>query len=139
MATAWKAPTRPSENQITQVFDDGVVTVYAVTNAAAPGYQPKPQLVKPPKAVLRYEEQRLGIQRYYDALQNQIQVERVIRTPRHGHITNQDVAVTEDGRTYRIDLVQTVDNVWPASVDLTLVRYDQIPDVSESDTEEVGP
>lgn len=139
MATAWKAPTRPSENQITQVFDDGVVTVYAVTNAAAPGYQPKPQLMKPPKAVLRYEEQRLGIQRYYDALQNQIQVERVIRTPRHGQITNQDVAVTEDGRTYRIDLVQTVDNIWPASVDLTLVRYDQIPDVSDSDTGEVGP
>ena len=138
MATAWKAPTRPSENQITQVFDDGVVTVYAVTNAAAPRYQPKPQLMKPPKAVLRYEEQRLGIQRYYDALQNQIQVERVIRTPRHGQITNQDVAVTEDGRTYRIDLVQTVDNVWPASVDLTLVRYDQIPDVSDSDTGEVG-
>ena len=53
MATAWKAPTRPSENQITQVFDDGVVTVYAVTNAAAPSYQPKPQLTKPPKAVLR--------------------------------------------------------------------------------------
>ena len=105
---------------------------------AAPGYQPKPQLMKPPKAVLRYEEQRLGIQRYYDALQNQIQVERVIRTPRHGQITNQDVAVTEDGRTYRIDLVQTVDNVWPASVDLTLVRYDQIPDVSDSDTGEVG-
>ena len=138
MATAWKAPTRPSENQITQVFDDGVVTVYAVTHPPAPRYQPKPQLMKPPKAVLRYEEQRLGIQRYYDALQNQIQVERVIRTPRHGQITNQDVAVTEDGRTYRIDLVQTVDNVWPASVDLTLVRYDQIPDVSDSDTGEVG-
>ena len=62
----------------------------------------------------------------------------MIRTPRHGQITNQDVAVTEDGRTYRIDLVQTVDNVWPASVDLTLVRYDQIPDVSDSDTGEVG-
>ena len=139
MATAWKAPTRPSENQITQVFDDGVVTVYAVTNAAAPGYQPKPQLVQPPKAVLRYEERRLGIQRYYNALQNQIQVERVIRTPRHGQITNQDVAVTEDGRRYRIDLVQTVENIWPASVDLTLVRYDQLPDVSESDTGEVGP
>ena len=92
----------------------------------------------PPQAVLRFEEQRLGILRYYDALQNQIQVERVIRTPRHGQITNQDVAVTEDGRTYRIDLVQTVDNVWPASVDLTLVRYDQIPDVSDSDTGEVG-
>lgn len=139
MATAWRAPTRPTENQITQCYDDGVVTVYAVTDTAAPGYQPRPQLVKPPKAVLRYEEQRLGLQRYYEALQNQIQVERVIRTPRYGQITNQDVAVTEDGRQYRIDLVQTVQNVWPASQDLTLARIDQIYEVSESDTGEVGP
>ena len=139
MAAPWRAPTRPTENQITQCFDDGVVTVYAVTDAAAPGYQPKPQLVAPPKAVLRYEEQRLGLQRYYEALQNQIQVERVIRTPRHGQITNQDVAITEDGRQYRIDLVQTVQNVWPASQDLTLAKIEQIYDVSESDTGEVGP
>ena len=137
MAAVWKAPTRPTENQITQCFDDGVVTVYAVTDAAAPGYQPKPQLVQPPKAVLRYEEQRLGIQRYYDALQNQIQVERVIRTPRHGQITNQDVAVTEDGRQYRIDLVQTVANVYPPSQDLTLAKITQAFDVSDSDTGEV--
>ena len=107
MATGGTAPTRPFQTNITLVLAAGVVPFTADPNAAAPGYQPKPQLMKPPKAVLRYEEQRLGIQRYYDALQNQIQVERVIRTPRHGQITNQDVAVTEDGRTYRIDLVQT--------------------------------
>ena len=134
MAAPWRAPTRPTENQITQCYDDGVVTVYAVVDAAAPGYQPKPQLVTPPKAVLRYEEQRLGLQRYYEAMQNQIQVERVIRTPRRGQITNQDVAITEDGRQYRIDLVQTVQNVWPASQDLTLAKIEQIYDVSESDT-----
>ena len=137
MAAAWKAPTRPTENPTTLGCGDGVGTVYAVTDAAAPGYQPKPQLVKPPKAVLRYEEQRLGIQRYYEAMQNQIQVERVIRTPRYGPITNQDIAVTEDGRQYRIDLVQTVQNVWPASQDITLARIEQIVPVSDSDTGEV--
>ena len=110
---------------MTQPFDDGIVTIYAVTDAAQPGYQPKPELVEPAKAVLRYQEQRLGIQRYYDALQNQIQVERVIRVPRYGYVTNQDAAVTEDGRTYRIDLVQSVENVWPPCVDLTLVKFSQ--------------
>lgn len=60
---AWKAPYRPN-NQVTQSYNDGVVTVYAVTDSARPGYQPKAALVQPPKAVLRYEEQRLGIQRY---------------------------------------------------------------------------
>lgn len=125
MAAPWRAPTRPTERDVTQPFDDGIVTIYAVTDAAQPGYQPKPELVQPAKAVLRYQEQRLGIQRYYDALQNQIQVERVIRVPRYGGVTNQDAAVAEDGRTYRIDLVQSVENVWPPCVDLTLVKFSQ--------------
>ena len=118
----WKAPYRPS-NEVTQSYNDGVVTVYAVTDSAQPGYQPVEQLTE--KIKLRYEEQRLGIQRYYNAMQNQIQVERVIRVPRAEQITSQDVAETEDGRRYRIDLVQTVDGVWPPSQDLTLVKYQQ--------------
>ena len=118
----WKAPYRPS-NEVTQGYNSGVVTVYAVTDSARPGYQPVEQLTE--KIKLRYEEQRLGIQRYYNAMQNQIQVERVIRVPRAGQITSQDVAETEDGRRYRIDLVQTVDGVWPPSQDLTLVKYQQ--------------
>ena len=122
MPMAWKAPYRPS-NEVTQGYNDGVVTVYAVTDSAQPGYQPVEQLT--PKITLRYEEQRLGIQRYYDAMQNQIQVERVIRVPRAGQITNQDVAETEDGRRYRIDPVQTVDDVWPPSQHQTLVKYEQ--------------
>lgn len=121
---SWKAPYRPN-NEVTQDFNDGVVTVYAVADSAPPGYQPKLTLVQPPKAVLRYEERRLGLQRYYEAMQNQIQVERVIRVPRAGKITSQDVAETEDGRRYRIDLIQTVDGVWPPSQDLTLVKYQQ--------------
>lgn len=136
---AWKAPYRPRDNQITQNFSDGVVTVYAVTDAAEPGYQPKPQLVQPAKAVLRYEEQRLGLQRYYEAQQNQVQIERVIRTPRAGHVSSQDVAITEDGRQYRIDLVQSADNVYPPSQDLTLAKIEQIFQVSDSDTGEVSP
>lgn len=119
---AWKTPYRPS-NEVTQSYNSGVVTVYAVTDSARPGYQPVEQLTE--KIKLRYEEQRLGLQRYYDAMQNQIQVERVIRVPRAGQITSQDVAETEDGRRYRIDLVQTVDGVWPPSQDLTLVKYQQ--------------
>ena len=118
----WKAPYRPS-NEVTQGYNSGVVTVYAVTDSARPGYQPVEQLTE--KIKLRYEEQRLGIQRYYNAMQNQIRVERVIRVPRAEQITSQDVAETEDGRRYRIDLVQTVDGVWPPSQDLTLVKYQQ--------------
>ena len=45
---SWKAPYRPN-NEVTQDFNDGVVTVYEVTDSAPPGYQPKPTLVQPPQ------------------------------------------------------------------------------------------
>ena len=48
----------------------------------------------------------------------------MLRVPR-AKITNQDIAETEDGVKYRIDLVQTVDLVYPPSLDLTLTRYEQ--------------
>lgn len=118
----WKEPYRPA-NEITQGFNDGLVTVYTVTNDSKPGYKPVEGLSA--KISLRYAEQRLGIQRYYSGLQNQIQVERVLRVPRHGDVNSQDVAITEDGRQYRIDLIQQADGVYPPALDLTLVRIDQ--------------
>ena len=61
---AWNAPFRPrTDNGVTQNFGDGVVAIYSVEDVAQPGYQPKPQTTL--KCKLRYEEQRLGIQRYY--------------------------------------------------------------------------
>lgn len=122
-----KAPTRPKDNGITQPYTSGLVTIYSVTDSARLGYQPVQSLTQ--KIQLRYEEQRLGIQRYYEAQQNQIEVERVIRVPRAVSITNQDVAITEDGRQYRIDLVQNAD-VYPPSLDLTLAKIEQEYEVS---------
>lgn len=125
----WKAPYRPrTENGVTQNFGDGVVAIYTVKDVAQPGYQPKPQITL--KCKLRYEEQRLGIQRYYSGRQNQVEIERVLRVPRYGGITNQDVAVTEDGRQFRIDMVQNVTDVYPASLDLTLAKIEQEIEVS---------
>lgn len=118
----WKAPYR-ANNAITQSYNDGVVSIYTVEDVAQPGYQPKPE--KTLKVVLRYEEQRLGIQRYYSARQNQIDVQRVIRVQKSVPVNNQDLAETEDGRKYRIDLVQSVSDVFPASLDLTLAAVKQ--------------
>lgn len=125
----WKAPYRPrTDNGVTQNFGDGVVKIYTVTNSAQPGYQPVPALTL--KCTLRYEEQRLGIQRYYSGRQNQVEIERVLRVPRYGGITNQDVAVTEDGRQFRVDMVQNVTDVYPASLDITLAKIEQEIEVS---------
>ena len=125
----WEAPYRP-QNEITQTYNDGYVVIYSVTDEAAPGYQPTPKLKR--KITLRYAEQRLGIQRYYAGRQNQIDIERVIRTPNVGIITNQDVAITEDGRQYRIDMVQTAQGIYPVSIDITLAKIDQEYEVANT-------
>lgn len=121
----WKAPVRPrTDNGVTQNYNDGVVAIIAVVDTAKPGYQPQPGDPQE-KYTLRYEERRLGIQRYYSSLQNQIQLDRVIRVPRVAGITTQDLAVTEDKQAYRIDLVQSVMDVYPPSLDLTLTKIEQ--------------
>lgn len=119
MPTNWKAPNRPN-NEISQTYNDGLVKIYAVEDVAEPGYRPEETLVL--KNTVRYQERQLGIQRYYAGRQNQVQIERVIRVPRGVSVDTQDVAITEDGHQFRIDMVQAVIDVWPASLDLTLAK-----------------
>lgn len=123
MSSTYKKPSR-GKSEISQAYNSGYVTIYEVTDAAAPGLQPVPALKE--KLQLPYEERLLGLRRYYDAKQNQIEVQRVIRVQRTPFpITSQDVAETEDGRKYRIDLVQSMVDVYPPSLDLTLTAYRQ--------------
>lgn len=118
----WKAPNRP-RNDITQSYNDGVVTIYSVADVAQPGYQPQIELTE--KIKLRYEERSMGLQRYYQAMQNQVQIERVLRVQRTNKITSQDVAITEDNTKYKIYMVQAVSDVYPPSVDITLSKFEQ--------------
>lgn len=121
---ARKAPFRPrTDNGITQNFNDGEITIYLAEDNAQPGYYPQISLSK--KVKLRYEKRSLGIQRYYSAKQNRIEVKRVVRVPQYPGVTNQDVAQTEDGTYYRIDHVSAVVDVYPPCMDLTLAKYTQ--------------
>lgn len=118
----WRAPNRPT-HEVSQSYNDGYVIVYAVADDAEPGNKPIEKLKR--RVRLDYAEQRLGITRYYAAAQANVQVERVIRVQRHRDVNAQDVAITEDGVQYRIDLVQTVPDAYPESLDLTLTRVAQ--------------
>lgn len=119
----YRAPNRP-KHEITQPFNSGIVTIYGTTDTAKPGYAPEISLKK--KCVLRYEEQRAGINRHYAAKQYNIKVERVIRCPQGAQeITTQDIAITEDGRQYKIEQVQLAKDIWPPSWDIALVRITQ--------------
>lgn len=119
----FRQPSR-GKSGISQTYNDGYVEIYAERDTAQPGLQPKTE--KKLKVKLPYEERQLGLRRYYEAKQNQIEVQRVIRVQRCPiAITSQDVARTEDGTQYRIDLVQSMRDVFPPSLDLTLVAYRQ--------------
>ena len=119
----FQKPNRPN-HEISQTYNSGIVNIFTVTDSAVPGRKPVEELT--PLVSLRYEERKLGVQRYYQAKQNQTEISRVIRVPKPGTaITNRDIAYTEDGEKYRIDLVQNVAEVYPVSLDLTLVQYEQ--------------
>ena len=118
-----KTPFRPDDRRIAQSYRDGVVRTSTVTDGAAHGYQPRPVLTL--LESLFYQERRVGLQRYYAGRQAQVEVERVIRTQLRPAVNPQCVAVTEDGVQYGIELVQQVQDVYPPSMDLTLVRIDQ--------------
>lgn len=118
----WKAPNRPA-NEITQPFNDGIVTIYTVQNSAAPGYEPKPVLTK--LYSLRYSRQRLGINRIYLSRQDQAEIEDVIRVPYPGKIPVRTVAELGDGSRYEVNTVQTVQDVWPKCLDLSLSALKQ--------------
>lgn len=123
----WKAPNRP-KHEISQSFNSGLVTIRKIKDTGEPGRLPVATAMY--EKTLRYEERKLGIQRYYSGKQNQIEVTRVIRVPDAGVITNQDEAVTEDGNVYKIVMVQMVPDVYPRCLDLTLsevLQKDRMP------------
>ena len=115
----YRAPNR-ERNVITQTYNDGIVRIYNAEDAADPGHMPEEKLTL--KAQLLYAEQRVGISRFYTAQQYHDDVERLVRVQRAGVIANRDIAVTADGQRYNIAMVQTVENSFPPSLDLTLTR-----------------
>lgn len=122
-------PYRP-DNRVTQTFNSGYAVVYAVNDAARPGYAPVQALTR----IIRvdYEERRVGVTRFFAAAQNQIRIDKLIRVPRVDAISTQDVIVLNgDGVQYAVDQVQTVDGIFPPSMDLTLTRVEQVYSYAE--------
>ena len=118
----WRAPNRPN-HEITESYNDGIVNIYTVQDGAAPGYRPMPVLVLVKR--MRYQERYLGINRLYSGRQNQVDIQRIVRVQKVPGVSNQNVAITEDGQQYRIDSVQDVIGAYPPSLALTLATVEQ--------------
>ena len=105
-----------------QTFNDGVVKIYTITNTGDPGKIPDP--TPSLKLTLRYKRRTIGNTRFYDALQNNAQIDALIRVLEND-ISVQDVAVLPDGRQFIIERVQTIEDTAPRVMDLTLRRVEQ--------------
>ena len=123
----WRAPNRPN-HEITESYNDGIVNIYSVQDGAAPGYRPVPVLVLVKR--MRYQERYLGINRLYSGRQNQVDIQRIVRVQKVPGVSTQNVAITEDGKQYRVDSVQDVIGAYPPSLDLTLATVEQEYEVS---------
>ena len=118
-----KNPYREN-HAISQTFNDGFAVIYTVTDAARPGYAPQEAIA--PKIRVDYAERRVGVQRFYAAAQNNVRIDRLIRIPRVDCVSTQDVLIFGgESVQYRIDQVQTVENCYPPSLDVSLVRIEQ--------------
>lgn len=104
----------------TQTFNDGFCHIYSVTNKAEPGNKPVNSLEV--KESLRYDERTVGISRYWQAMQNDAKVDRVLRMPRRETVSNQDICIPNDGFQYKILQVQYPKDPKPQCMDLSLQR-----------------
>ncbi len=104
-------------------FDDGAVTIYRVSNGAAPGDMPAEKPIR--LGVLHYHRRTIGVQRRYLALQAQAKLDLLLRCPYRIEVSAQDVAVpTLDGHQYRITDIQVPEDIQPPVMDLTLERLE---------------
>ena len=104
-----------------QSYPDGMVRLYTVENAAEPGDAPKERLAL--RHSLRYEERTVGVTRHYAAMQANDRVDMVLRCQRVP-VSALDVAIPNDGKQYRITLIQHPKDVEPPCMDLTLRRLE---------------
>ncbi len=82
-----------------EVFPDGLLAVYA------PG---KGRTVGDEKVRLRYEEQSVGVRRFYEAgALSGNRIDRLVKVPHTETVNRLDiVVVVNDGRQYRIERIQ---------------------------------
>ena len=104
-------------------FNDGIVGIYNVQNVAEMGDAIKEQLVLYNN--YRYNAKTVGMQRYFLAMQNNVNITAVIRIPTLDKaISTQNIAVINDVQ-YTIQQVQIIKADKPYHLQLTLSELEE--------------
>jgi len=112
-----------SGKQKPQTFNDGVVNLYTNGNTAAEGDMPKDGLILKHEKV-RFHKRTVGLQRYWSAMQNKVQIDNLIRIPKLDDIVPGYIAVINGGDQYEVKQVQEPEGVYPIVMDLSLERLE---------------
>jgi len=100
-----------------QTFNDGVISVYSIESVDNGS-----ETLELKQKNLRFNERTVGINRYYRAKQDNVEITKVIRTPRLQKISTQDVVRFLNGEQYYIRRIVPPENVTPPCWDLSLER-----------------
>lgn len=110
-----------------QTFNDGIVNIYTVGNIAEKGDAPKEGLTL--NCTLKFDKKTVGIKRFYSALQNNIEINLLIRT-HCKDVSAHDVAII-NGQQYEIIQAQYPEDVYPKCMDLSLKKVVQKYDIAK--------
>ncbi len=107
---------------------EGTLRLCELQNVADPGEMPTEKLVV--VSYHYYGDRTIGYGRQYAAMGVQQQVDRLIRIWRDENVTVKQYALLDDGKQYRVDMVQhLLDEDGLKVTDLTLFRLDENFDV----------
>lgn len=89
-------------------YDDGILTIYSVSNSAEAGNKPIYSLTQ--KSQHYYGFDTLGFNRYYTALEAKQQIECVVNIQGWHDIISTDICALDNGVQYIIRLIQPMLN-----------------------------
>lgn len=104
-----------------QKFNDGIVDIYEVKNAAEKGDRKKDKLFI--RYHVRFGYNTIGVKRNFEAMQAQVSLAELISVPLHRDISPQDVAVISK-KQYCIEQVQHKTDTLPPTSLLSLSRLE---------------
>lgn len=100
----------PGNKATFETFNDGVVSIREIDEDGNAGTE---------LGRFRYQERTVGIKRYYEAMTNKVQVDKLIRIQHQQWMAAEYLAVI-DGQVYEIVQAQTVPDTLPKTNDLSL-------------------
>lgn len=102
--------TTQKSKVIFETFNDGVCSVCEIDEDGNAGKG---------KVAIRFQERTVGIKRYYEAMTNKVQIDRLIRIHWQSWMSTEYMVII-DGKTYEIVQVQTIPDALPKCNDVSL-------------------